>query len=517
MQTWNQLVNNALLGTEKMPLDTVNLPQIVQNKLTKTNPNDRETYFLQAASLAWVLKKTANENLTVQLPGIGLAPPETQSYGSQTVGAILQKILDSEQSTKALLDLFLEKIIEKQWIIPPQYLVKLLNEGIKQKEETRQKISQVLGERGNWLVNFEANWQYINPPSDDELWQTGNAKQRTGVLSKIRKNNAEKGLEILQQTWDAESARDKKAFLETLKINVSQADEPFLQSVFNDVLKQKDNDKGIKADIKQTVVELLLSIENSTLSEWLWQKIQPYFIKKKKLLSLSGKVDVTLNLPEKTDDFFNVEMMNGHLGFSKTNLNPAEYNDAEYWFYEILKYIPLKKWTAFFEYSAQDTISFWQETKGSVKKKQIYKGIIALALARFQDSENALLFLKNHDDISSECYYLLSQADFEEAVTKHRIFGNEGGTNDLIMSFSKEKWSSKFSNLVLQQLCDTANHYFSQNFMPFIFRFLDNGVLANAAYLKAKENQGWYQQQWEKHFAEPILNMLSIKNQIENL
>jgi hypothetical protein len=299
---------------------------------------------------------------------------------------------------------------------------------------------------------------------------------------------------------------------------LSATDEPFIQAIYDDILNQKDNDKGIKAEIKAKCVELLLSIEDSDLSKLLWSKIEGYITKKKKLLSLSGKFEISFNLPEKPDDFLNIEQMNGKFGFQKTSPQPDILTETEYWFYEILSFITIQKWVVLFQNSIASTIEFWSDLDGKLKNgKVIFRNAIVQSIARFKDAESANIYLKNYDDITSKCYYLLNQEAFESAILKHRNISQENNTKELLVSYSETKWSKNFAQKILEQLINGQYYYYNNSFIPPLFRFIPSQIVANAIHMNPNGEQAWQKQQWDNHVANPMQDWLEIRNSIDNL
>jgi hypothetical protein len=226
MNSWNQLVNSALLGTEKMPLQEHLLPTIIKNKLKNANQNDREGLFLQAVSLLWTYNRAGKESEDLNLIQIENAPEESLEVCPSEAQSVFKKMIENENAKVALLEVFLDKMVEKQWIISPNLLRSLLDEGVKIKDKKlRNKISQVIGERGKWLLQFNEAWQYIHPVSAEELWQEGKTSERVEALTEIRQKEPQKAIEMLKITWENESARERKS---TCLLLMSLSFKPFM-------------------------------------------------------------------------------------------------------------------------------------------------------------------------------------------------------------------------------------------------------------------------------------------------
>ena len=58
---WTELVKMALLGTEKLPLQTSVLPKKIQETLDTSPEKGLEAAFLKAAALTWLYEKAGQK------------------------------------------------------------------------------------------------------------------------------------------------------------------------------------------------------------------------------------------------------------------------------------------------------------------------------------------------------------------------------------------------------------------------------------------------------------------------
>ena len=89
---WNELVKMALLGTEKLPLQTAVLPHKIREILEKSPENDREAAFLKASALTWLYEKAGQKPDQTPLPNIALANIETSPIAPPQYNPLFRRL-----------------------------------------------------------------------------------------------------------------------------------------------------------------------------------------------------------------------------------------------------------------------------------------------------------------------------------------------------------------------------------------------------------------------------------------
>jgi hypothetical protein len=100
-------------------------------------------------------------------------------------------------------------------------------------------VFAALGHRGTWLASLNADWQKHVAAlgiTDDvgEVWQAGNSPERLAMLIAVRLRDPARGLALVESTWKTDGANDRHRFMELLRLNISMADEPFLEAALDD-------------------------------------------------------------------------------------------------------------------------------------------------------------------------------------------------------------------------------------------------------------------------------------------
>jgi hypothetical protein len=124
-----------------------------------------------------------------------------------------------------LIEIWLDQLIDNQWIVSPEIIVPLLTIGATKKgEPLREKISAVVGNRGQWMVQFSDKWKFVLPSDDVALFHEGKSAERLNALRRIRRLTPNMARVLLSETWAKESMKDRKAFVEVFSLNFSDED-----------------------------------------------------------------------------------------------------------------------------------------------------------------------------------------------------------------------------------------------------------------------------------------------------
>src|SRR3954469_766944 len=120
MQTWDQIINTALLGTDKRTLAANELPAELAAlaALIQNNTTDKEEQFLQIAALAFNYRQCGVLPLQKEGITVSKAAIEEKSFCSPLAIQTLKDILDSESNS--LLQFWLQLCDSKSRIVTPE-------------------------------------------------------------------------------------------------------------------------------------------------------------------------------------------------------------------------------------------------------------------------------------------------------------------------------------------------------------------------------------------------------------
>lgn len=413
MQTWDQIINTALLGTDKRTLAANELPPelAAAAALVQNNTTDKEEQFLQIAALAFNYRQCGVLPLQKEGVTVSKAATEEKQYCSPQAIQTLKDILDAESNS--LLQFWLQQCDAKSRIVTPELVPSLLTIGTQQKKLQNLVVS-CCGKRGDWLSRFNPEWNFSTATTNEELWQTGSPEQRKAVLEQLRKDEPAKAREWLLQTWAQEDAGTKVEWLMILAINIGEDDIEFLESLAKEKSKK----------VKDVALWLLKQIPDSPVVQQYQQVLQ-------KTITI-GKKGLQIKLPAGLD-----ENLFKTTGLDKLS-NNKDFTDEEYIIYQLAQAVPPSFWETRLN-SEPDVIirSMQKDPSGKKMLPALVQAVVA-----FKDQRWATAFMQNshvfYIDIipllpvkEQEFYSIKFMDQFSENIIEHAIKREDTWSIDL--------------------------------------------------------------------------------------
>ena len=298
---WQDLISTALIGTQRHQneISINSSSENLNSLLTQINSsNDTEQKLLSLAATLSIYQK------------VGQLPTKT------TLNKLEPADLDDLPVCKAAYELLLPALggkyrnvfpeainllVKLGKRVPPDILFPLLDYA-RYSKDFYSIIRQIIGKRGQWLAQFNPNWEYaqqrnLAENNTEEIWKTGDQNTRTELLETLRKNNPKQARELLLTTWSKESANTRAKFISILETNLSDDDEQFLESALDDRSK----------DVRVKATQLLACLPNSQfqgrMQQYARSFIQLKVQKKKTVLD----IEVPPITKELTRDFPHIE------------------------------------------------------------------------------------------------------------------------------------------------------------------------------------------------------------------
>lgn len=153
---------------------------------------------------------------------------------------------------------------------PPEALPALLD-AARGRTDLRPAALTFAGPRALWLARLNPDWRFALratpgggtslPHLDDtdkvqQLWQEGLFAERVALLAAIRAHEPGTARELLATTWATERAEDRLMFLDSLRTNLGDEDEAFLEQSLSDRSR----------NVRATAAELLSALPGSALA-----------------------------------------------------------------------------------------------------------------------------------------------------------------------------------------------------------------------------------------------------------
>jgi hypothetical protein len=459
---WTELVKMALLGTEKLPLQTSVLPTKIQESLDTTPENDREAAFLKAAALTWLYEKAGHKPDRTPLPNIAVAPAETLPIAPPQYKLLLNRILGEEKlPIHLILSVLCQKMASKNVLMPPDLLVQILT--IAEKTDLKKRsdlLQRVIGERGKWLAQFNKKWAFLTPKPVETLWNEGSNAERREVLDALRQTDPSQAFAYMSQVWDEINATERRGFLKILEKYPSDdaAELAFLERFFEELSNEKAMQKDINRQMREDVVSILLLNPQSKLYAFVFENLKKYVKTEKKLLGLSSKTKITL--PQGEDDFFNLVNLDRLFGVKKT----ASETVAEFMMRQFLTMLHPQFWETILTNYWPEDVKIIADTEGVSKDfKKNALAYLAVAASKSRHKKVALDILKTAEitPITLSLFSLLTDEELGKMAFEKLTDQNFADFVDALRGRNKI-WSRSFSQLIIKYLAQ-PNDYVRRN------------------------------------------------------
>lgn len=489
MQSWNTIVQTAMLGTDKKQVGPDELTEDLAPAITTIHNNtavDKEEQFLQVAALLLNYRQSGAMPLHEPAVMMPVAAVETLPYCSAQALQVLKDILTED--SVGLLHLWLQRCAAQQQIAHPQILPSLLDKAVKHRP-LRSLTEQCAGQRGKWLSQFNREWQFTSGESDEEQWQTGTTDQRKQVLQQLRAVDAGKAREWLQQVWPQENANTRADLLKVFSVNLSEQDIAWLESLLGDKSQK----------VQEEVMRLLKRIPGSAIVKTYWQVAQEAVTlkKEKALLSLSTKTSIQVQLPATINEQIfttGIEQLS----------NQKEFTDQEFIVGQLIESIPPSYWELHFELSPAEIITLFQ--KDESKKK--FLRFFVIALVQFHDQRWAIAFMQY-----AQVFYLdiipLLPIQQQEYYSNKFFIGNEDSITRYAMERETE-WGMELTGKIFSYT--SKNHYaYNRSFYNQYIHLVPSRIIGELDnYLPSDE----YQRSVWSNTSAYITKLVALKTQI---
>jgi Family of unknown function (DUF5691) len=447
MDFWNNIINTAMIGTDKKNIDAAELSADLQEAATIIQANeaiDREEKFLQITALAFNYRQAGVTPFHKEEIILQQCPPEEKSYCNAAAMQVLKDI-QSEESIP-LLKFWLQQCNAKDQLVQPELIPSLLAEGVQQKK-LQTDIAACCGKRGDWLGGFNETWNFSQNQTAEQLWQTGTPEQRKAILKDTFAINPSLAREWLQQTWAQEDASTKTSFLEIFSTNISEADITFLESLSAEKSKK----------VKDEAIRLLKQIPASPVVQ-LYQQVlqQSVELKKEKaLLGLTSKTILQFHLPAGFDE-----------GIFKTGIeklsNTKEFTDDEFIIFQLIQSVPPTFWEHQLAADAKTIIEQFQ--KDDIGKKMM--PALVIAAANFKEAAWAIYLMQHSSIFYIELIPLLPLQEQEQYSNQ---FFEQFADNVIQYAVQREnEWSTALTKNIFRHLAKNPYNYTRSFFSQYI-------------------------------------------------
>ncbi|GAB93028.1 DUF5691 domain-containing protein [Gordonia rhizosphera] len=237
MSTWEDTVSAALVGVRTRPVTTDEVDPVIGAHLP-TDFTDPVVTTLTIAALTAVAHQSVGPN-TVAAEPIPPAPDDSRPPMPELAATYVHRALEL---TPRLADWCLSLLARSTFQPPPALLPALLARTARD-VAIRETAARIVGPRGQWLAQYAPELGAVLPDTtstsgtalpDDSTWTHGQPGERRDYLAALRERDPQAALDLLVQTWGAETGDDRELLITALRNNLSTRDEAFLESALDD-------------------------------------------------------------------------------------------------------------------------------------------------------------------------------------------------------------------------------------------------------------------------------------------
>lgn len=245
MNTWEDLVSAALLGTRRRRVDPAGLPVAVRSLVS----GEPEEALLTAAAVLATYRRAGHvpARPDARLP---VAARDERPLVPSTARRRLLRI------PAELLGEWLHAVHAKGMRVPPEHLPALA-EAARTRPALRPPLAAVAGPAGSWLGERNPEWSFLVATREDRVWEYGGPLQRWEWLRHALATDPGAARTALSSTWSREPAGDRADFLAVLGEHLLPDDEPFLETAMDDRAGQ----------VRETAAQLLARLPGSRLAQ----------------------------------------------------------------------------------------------------------------------------------------------------------------------------------------------------------------------------------------------------------
>lgn len=518
----NPIRHIALMGTGRSPITRESIPAEILQRL---GPSSDELLLLESMSYIGCMQFFQVPLLHCPEELDDRTIDETLLYAPKEISGLLNDILLLKPPLlSSLLNMWLDMMVSRNELVMPEEVIKLIQTGNSLTTEVRQKITRIIGNRGNKILSYLPEQKYTI--STNALWQESNAEQRRQVFYFLRETNPTGAISLLSESWNSENIKDKSAFLKIIAETLIPEDLAFLQPLYTSHYAGKAFQKNQERECKQWIVHMLLRLGYQPLIDTVSPGLQPY-LKSNQGKSLLGKVFGNkmngVHLPKSPDDFWNGKQMNELAGLDEKNTDPKMYDtDPVFWLHELIEIIPFHFWTKWLGGSYQQCVSYFLEddqfltTVQGKKESVFHDALFGIAILTHDHELIEQLIQQAPGEDLQHLVPFMKQNQFEKFIV-------ESTSRDVFDLLNKRKeneanrWSVSFTRKVMDQLIQALIHGKTQPqayYAMIMARFGHETLPEMVESIIPKYLQQPWIAQWQSQIVEPIQKIYTLKSSI---
>ncbi len=502
MNVTDSLINAALLGTAAKEFVPDGLPEELQSshETIRSKAEDAEAAFYRFSATAFAYSRAGLEPQTDSIKEelssgpistsqsairpLTASPIDDKPYFNRQAGELLTTFIGNRN--RHLLLYAYRKASASDKLIPPSFLPALLNRAFDRNNPSRHEeqatLARITGQRGRWLL------PHLGLPAwgeaGNETWETASHEERKRMLTALRRENPADGLALLQTELKNESAAHREELIQCLRINLSQADESFLEGI-------AATDRS--SNVKETARTLLCSMPDSQLVRTFAGMLR-------------GRLRHNILMGwSYTDLDFTPEMKK--LGLEAVSSNKGE-KDSRFLLRQLAERVPLSFWCELFDCPPEKAAT-------KLVKSPPFSPLFNLGkvIANFGDTAWAYHTLRENqdDNLVASLVSFLTPAQREELPLKPDK--EHGYIPDTWFNSDGTLWGMKFSTYAFRRVMQGKNYYISKETAEALSIYFPPEMLKQVEQMAVSGDP----EQSNTSFARYMLEYMHQKKQIDEL
>lgn len=330
------MVNVAIAGVSRQETPALDTDDAVGDFCAGLPAGETPARFLNLAGTVALCRLAGARPSPATVPAPDPAPPEPLAYCSPAATTLLSRALD-DSALAPLLAEWVTLATRHGQVLPPDVLPAALR-AMAKSADARQALQPVLGARGRWLAWLNPDWRACTVPTgtvfDRDIWETGILRDRVAMLRIRRAVDPDHARSLLEAARPSEPLDALAALVEALDVNLSLADEPFLESLLADKRKT----------IRRPAAELLAQLAGSAYQRRMAERAAAYISVSPAVAGsvfpprLKQPVKIEVTLPAAFDAAWARDAIEE---------TPVQGTGAKsYWLQQLLAAAPLESWEA---------------------------------------------------------------------------------------------------------------------------------------------------------------------------
>lgn len=526
MKSWNELIETAIIGTDKKAVDKAKILPTINTALGTNAENES---YLNAVSLTHFYRKAglksqlAPDNSYIELQeNLPVITSEEQ--------LVLHHLLFSEYEwTPKLIHFWLEVIFKNNRRVNPVDLTRLLNRIAAAKITITQEQMKVFGEIGTYLAK---RFEILKPStfwSEDELTLNASNADIKRHLQQLRKKNNPEFIASLKKNWSSFALPDQLYWTRLLLDNPSFEEVEFARYLWENEFPAKAKETINYSKLRSSLATVLLSQKPGSFYRETLAELRKYIKKQTKgfltKIFASGP-DITIELSSSDDDFFNPQVFHSQFGLLLDNQvkNVQEERMMAY-LQHLIAILPFEFWTELLESPTDKVFQYFKENKTwQIQKNGEKEWVLEDAfesLSQHSNDENFLLLYGTMDANYNNCNALsrLSFQSIEKALLTKKW---KLDINELSLLFEKhqeQEFSLEFASFTLKESWKyhfAGTNYRTSSYLQ-VIDFMPTTLLPELEKLIYATSDSTEKTLWLADVGTSLYEYLKLKQRIEKL